>query len=157
MKVRITQRGELRIDLEDLTDWGLLESLFQDIQLTKRPLAERMGEFVTDEGVAEDWQDLVVPDLNVRFEGEVSCVADAIEKAALSSDTDEGSILIRRSDAMQWYGALNQARLSLEEHYGFGSAEELDPSEFSADEYAAFLRGQLYLSIQSALLHHVLQ
>jgi len=51
---------------------------------------------------------------------------------------------------------LNQARLALEETYGFGPDPESDPANLSLIRHEALLRSQFYCALQSFLLRHAL-
>jgi hypothetical protein len=111
---------------------------------------------VTDERVAEDWQDFVVPDLRESFADDLNQIQAAIETAAAFPNDGESPIWIKHEDALPWYSALNQARLALEEKYAFGSDPESDPSNLQPVRNEALLRSQFYCALQSFLLRHAL-
>lgn len=154
MKVMPTLEGGLRIDLEDGGDWGFLQAIPEDVAACGSKLSERLGSVVTDEDVADDWRDYVVPDLGLAFSAQLKHVADAIARARREAADGPGTLWIRRDDAYEWYGALNQARLALEERYRFGPGETIEPLKLPPPARQAFLRSQFYCALQSLLLEN---
>ena len=63
MNIMPTLEGGLRSDIEDPSDWQLLVGIAHDAISCDEALADRLGNLVTDEDVAGDWKDYVVPDL----------------------------------------------------------------------------------------------
>ncbi|MGD7652164.1 MAG: hypothetical protein ACQCXQ_03045 [Verrucomicrobiales bacterium] len=149
-----TLEGGLRIDAEGAGDWALLDALAGDAG--QSDLARRLGELVTEDEVAEDWREFVVPDLADAFSKDVELVAKRITAAKAGCGGEEGPLWITRDDGDAWYSTLNQARLELEEHYRFGPSEMIDPAEFAPEKRLAFMRSQFYCAIQSLLLDHVI-
>jgi hypothetical protein len=156
MKVAPTLEGGLRIDPETAEDWHILRAILLDANGNETDLATRLGGMVTDERIAEDWRDFVVPDLRESFADDLNQIQAAIETAAAFPKDGESPIWITREDAFSWYSALNQARLGLEEKYGFGSDPESDPSNLQPVWHEAMLRSQFYCALQSFLLRHAL-
>lgn len=156
MRVGPTLEGGLRIDAEDLGDWEVLHAILHDANRREDDLASELGGMVTEESAAEDWRDFVIPDLRDEFENQISTVAKAIEAAMAKSGGEAGSIWIKRSDGFLWYGALNQARLSIEDLHHFGPTDDVDVDDLPPPYRSAFLRSQFYLAIQSLLLDHVM-
>ncbi len=156
MKVAPTLEGGLRIDPETAEDWHVLRAILIDANSHDTDLATRLGGMVTDERVAEDWRDFVVPDLRESFADDLNQIQAAIETAAAFPNDGESPIWITREDAFSWYSALNQARLALEERYGFGPDPESDPSNHQPVRHEALLRSQFYCALQSFLLQHAL-
>jgi hypothetical protein len=68
-----------------------------------------------------------------------------------------GPLWITPGDAGQWYGALNQARLALEEIHHFGPGGNVDLAALPAHSRKAFLRSQFYCAVQSLLLEYVMR
>jgi hypothetical protein len=156
MKIAPTLEGGLRIDPETPDDWQILRAIVLDANGHETDLATRLGGMVTDERVAEDWQDFVVPDLRESFADDLNQIQAAIETAAAFPNDGESPIWIKHEDALPWYSALNQARLALEEKYAFGSDPESDPSNLQPVRNEALLRSQFYCALQSFLLRHAL-
>ncbi len=156
MKVAPTLEGGLRIDPENAGDWHILRAILLDANGAETDLAERLGGMVTDERVAEDWQDIVVPDLRESFADDLNQIHAAIETAAAFPNDGASPIWITREDAFSWYSALNQARLALEERYRFGSDPESDPANLQPIRQEALIRSFFYLELQGLILRHAL-
>ena len=129
MKVMPTLEGGLRIDAEDPGDWMLLNGIVSDAVSCDESLGKRLGNLVTDEDIAADWRDFVVPDLDERFSASLIHVTTAIASARLEADDGPGPLWITRDDGFEWFSALNQARLALEEKHRFGPSEAIDPAD----------------------------
>ncbi len=156
MRIAPTLEGGLRIDPETAEDWHILRAIVLDANGHETDLATRLGAMVTDERVAEDWQDFVVPDLRESFTDDLNQIQAVIETAAAFPKDGESPIWITREDAFSWYSALNQARLALEERYGFGSDPESDAANLSLIRHEALLRSQFYCALQSFILRYAL-
>ena len=155
MKIAPTIEGGLRIDPENNIDWHLLRSIMLDANVSHKDLAARLGEMISNREIAEDWQDIVVPDLRESFSDDLHHVYAAIETAAAFPKDNETPIWITRADAHKWYSALNQARLELEEMYHFGQDPESDPKNLKPVRHDALLRSRFYCGLQSVILDHV--
>ena len=156
MKLAPTIEGGLRIDPETKEDWHVLRAIALDANACKTDLADRLGGLVTDEKIAEDWQDIVVPDLRESFADDLHHIYAAIEAAAAFQNDGEAPIWITREDAFAWYSGLNQARLALEEKYSFGSDPESDPANLTPIRQEALIRNHFYSALQSVILQHAL-
>jgi hypothetical protein len=157
MKIMPTLEGGLRIDLEDDGDWKVLLGIMHDALSCDTSLGRRMGNLVTDEEVAPDWEEYIVPDLDETFQGELNHVATAVAAARVECGGGAGPLWITPGDADPWYGALNQARLALEEIHHFGPGEKLDLAALPAHSRNAFLRSRFYFTVQSLLLEYVMR
>lgn len=151
MKVGPTLQGGLRIDVESPLDWMVLRCISYDAR-GSLDLADRVsGLMASDEGI-EDWREYVLPDLRDGFNAQLETIEGAV---ALAGDGEgPAEIHIAREDAELWYGGLNQARLALEERYGF-SLE--DPEGMTPGKRSAWFRSQFYLQVQSVLLDYVMR
>ena len=156
MKIMPTLEGGLRIDAEDAGDWQLLTGITNDAVSCDENLAHRLGSLITDEDVAPDWKEYIVPDLEAGFSADVLHVTTSIASARLESGGGPGPLWITRDDAFHWYSALNQARLAIEERHRFGPSESIDPADLAPVPRSGFLRSQFYCVIQSLLLEHVM-
>jgi len=157
MKVAPTLEGGLRIDAEDLGDWEILHAILHDARRGDADLAGNLGALISEEAGAEDWRDFVVPDLREEFGDQISKVARDIEGAMEQSGGEAGSIWISKADGFIWYGALNQARLAIEDLHHFGPSEDVSMEDLHPARRSAFFRSQFYLAIQSMLLDHVMR
>jgi hypothetical protein len=152
MKILPTAASGLCIEVEDPGDWLLLKGITHDAVSCEEKLAHRLGKLIIDPAVAPDWRDYIVPDLEAGFSAHLITVASAIAAARVESGGGPGPLWITGSDTMDWYSALNQARLALEDRFHFGPAQNLDPLTLAPERRAAFLRSQFYGAIQSLLL-----
>lgn len=152
MKIGFTLEGGLRIDVETPLDWMVLRCIPHDARGGDSPLADKLGGLMDADPHAEDWRDFVVPELRDGFDGQLSLVQDALDAA--DDDGGPAEIFIRKEESQQWYGALNQARLALEDQYGFA---DRDPVSMSPGERSAWFRSRFYLQVQSLLLDGVMR
>jgi hypothetical protein len=126
------------------------------MQMALNPILQSNSAAWSPTSLAEDWQDIVVPDLRESFSDSLYHIQAVIETAAALPKDSANPIWITRDDAFSWYSALNQARLALEETYGFGPDPESDPSNLRPVQHEALLRSQFYCALQSFLLRHAL-
>ncbi len=157
MTVMPTLEGGLRIDAEEADDWELLRAIIIDAHACETDLASRLGGLMSGDAAAEDWEELIVPDLREEFQDGLAEIGASIEAAIFNADNGPGPIWISRENAFPWYSSLNQARLALEEVHHFGTEEEADIKSMSPLQKAAFIRSGFYSDIQSLLLRHVLR
>lgn len=155
MKAMPTLQGGLRIDAEDAEDWELLRSIVEDAG--ESDLAGKLGALIDHDAGAEDWEDLVVPDLRESFQDNLAEVGASIEAAIVEAGGEAGPVWITPESAFAWYSALNQARLALEDLYRFGPSEWIDPKGLTRDRGEAFIRSKFYCAIQGLLLEYVMK
>ncbi|MDP4626498.1 MAG: hypothetical protein NWT08_15335 [Akkermansiaceae bacterium] len=156
MKIAPTIEGGLRIDPETDEDWYILRAIVLDANNCETDLASRLGDLVTDEKLAEDWQDIVVPDLRESFSDALHYIQGSLEAASAFPKDGEHPIWITREDAFTWYSALNQARLALEERFHFGPDPASDAANLTPLRHEALLRSHFYSALQSFILDHAL-
>lgn len=156
MKIAPTIEGGLRIDPETDEDWYILRAIILDANNCDTDLATRQGNLITDEKIAEDWQDIIVPDLRESFNDALHYVQGTLEAASAFPKDDEHPIWITRDDAYTWYSALNQARLALEEKFRFGTDPESDAANLTPIRHEALLRNHFYSALQSFILEHAM-
>jgi hypothetical protein len=152
-----TLEGGLRLDAEDSTDWKLLQGISSDAVSCDENLAHRLAKLITDKEIAADWGEYIVPDLEEGFSADVLHVTTAIASARLESGGEAGPLWITPDDAFQWYSALNQARLAIEERHHFGPGGNIHPASLPAISRPHFMRSQFYCALQSMLLEYVLR
>lgn len=156
MKIAPTIEGGLRVNPETPADWHVLRSIALDANSPDADLATRLGIQVSDDKLSSDWQELVVPDLRESFTDEIHHVQASIEAASAFPRNGEYPIWITPEDAFTWYGALNQARLAMEEKYGFGPDPESNPANFAPVRHEALIRARFYGTLQFFILKHAL-
>jgi len=156
MKIAPTIEGGLKIEPESEEDWYVLRAICQDAKGGENDLASRMGDLITDEKISEDWNDIVVPDLRESFWDDLHHVSAEIDSAAAFAKHEEAAIWITQDDAPNWYSALNQARLALEEAHHFGNELEIEIEKFGPVQREAFFRNQFYCALQSFILERVM-
>lgn len=136
---------------------------------------------VTDEELVDDWQEFVMPDLRQEFTRQLDCVANDLSQAQPEStpspphddllregeDEDESEdedaatspaatyeLIIPFDHIESWYGALNQARLVMQERYEFPETENLEAMVglLTSKNLKPYLTSRFYMEIQGALL-----
>lgn len=130
MRVAPTLDRSLRIDTENPTDWFVLEMICTDAsQMPNESLANRLANYMS---VDEDWIDLITPELSDKFNEQVLHVSRSISTAEKFSDLTS-SLFIKEDEADIWFGAINQARLSLEERYCISQYDEVIEDDSSLE------------------------
>ena len=156
MKILPTLEGGLCILPESEVDWGELQLICSD---DERPtyLAELLADLKDEDS---EWGEYVVPDLEEAFRNQTQFVHAAIKQARQS---DDPAIFIRPVEAEQWYGALNQVRLSLQASYDVEELEDLeelneasDLNDWDLELKGAYFRNRFYLLLQSMLLEFIM-
>jgi len=154
MRIAPTLDGGLRIDAESAHDWLLLEMICTDAaSLSESPLTERLAAHMETN---EDWDEYVTPDLKTQFSEQIAHVSRAISIAEKDHEL-VGHLHIQKSEADTWFGAINQARLSLEAQYqlsNYQHPEEIDDQ--SPFIQSTFARYELYSQIQFCLLEYLM-
>jgi len=98
-----------------------------------------------------EWDEWVVPDLVEGFTSQSLLVDASVAEARKQTPP---AIVIRPKHADLWYGAVNQARLSLQARFRLDVFESLDgvPEEV----VKAYIRDRFYATLQSLLLEFVM-
>ncbi|GAA5494624.1 hypothetical protein SAMN02745181_3097 [Rubritalea squalenifaciens DSM 18772] len=155
MRVAPTLEGGLRIDADNPHDWLILEMICTDAaNMPGKCLPDRLSAFMETD---DDWDEFVTPELRDQFASQIVHVSKAISSAEKENDLT-GSLFIQAADAETWYGAINQARLSLEAQFrlsNYTDEEEID--EEDTHILAAYVRNQFYSSMQSILLEYLIK
>ncbi|YCM43718.1 hypothetical protein V2O64_20645 [Verrucomicrobiaceae bacterium 227] len=147
MTLAPTLNGGLKLIPEERQDWLVLLEITAD---SNQGLAREFGELMDEDSM---WDEIVVPELEAEFSTQRKHVLKVVKKAQRAEDKE---VVIEPKDADLWYGALNQARLSLEAEYKFGPREFADPEEIDDPAMrSAFLRDEFYLTLQSLILRYV--
>ncbi|MFC5051174.1 DUF2017 family protein [Rubritalea spongiae] len=157
MRVAPTLDKSLRIDAESPTDWLVLEMICTDAShMPDEPLADKLADFMAAD---EDWNELITPELSDQFNEQILHVSRAISTAEKGNDLT-GSLFITSEEADIWFGALNQARLSLEERHEISQYEnDIDEEALEYEDpslKAAIIRYHFYTSLQSIMLDYIL-
>jgi len=147
MTLAQTLNGGLKLIPEERQDWLILLEIAAD---ASEDLAREFGELMDEDSM---WDEIVVPELEAEFSVQRKHVLKVVKKAQRA---EKKEIVIAPKDADLWYGALNQARLSLEAEFKFGSREFTEREEIQdAAMRSAFLRDEFYLTLQSLILRYV--
>jgi len=157
MKLAPTLQGGFRIDADGPEDWIVLDAICADaVALPGPPLYDQLSENMPND---PDWEEFVAPDIRSQFSDQIAYVSRAISSAP-RDENQVGSIAIASEDAMTWYGAINQARMTLEQLYqvskieDFGDLDEING--LSEEKHSALVRSHFYSALQSLLLDYVL-
>lgn len=158
MKLAPTLQGGLRIDADSLEDWMVLDAICADASnLPGAPLYERLSEKMPKD---PDWEEFVAPDIRSQFSDQITHVSRAISSASMD-ESHAGSIFISKEDAEVWYGAINQARMTLEQQFQISEMDEFvdldELGELTEEKRSAVIRGHFYSTFQSLLLEYVLE
>lgn len=151
MRTAPTLEGGLQLVLEDAVDLLLLRCIQADAGYGSTSLAGRLGRWMGEEG-AEDWREYVMPDLDGHFAGQLDVVSQALQ--GLTEDSLPATVFIRPQEGESWYGALNQARLALEECYSFGSGSL--PATAGMEKSAACFRSGFYARLQGEIFRSIM-
>lgn len=147
MTLAPTLNGGLKLIPEERQDWLVLLEIATD---ANESLAREFGELMDEDSM---WDEIVVPELEVEFSKQRKHVVQAVKRAQRAKVKE---IVIEPREADLWYGALNQARLSLEAKHKFGPREFAEPGEITDREMrSAFLRDEFYLTLQSLILKYI--
>ena len=155
MKLVPTLEGGLRLDAESPVDVRFLQAIVHDA--ASHDLARNLGGLMTDETLAQDWEDFVIPDLQDGFDHQIDHVSRALEAALAAPGDATATLWIKPADAPAWYGALNQARLALEEIHGLSRLERSDLAGANPALLSAVFRCRFYQEFQERLLEHVME
>lgn len=155
MRIAPTLDGGLRIDAESDTDWLVLEMICTDASnLPGKPLTGRLSAFMKTD---EDWDQFVTPELQNTFNDQITHISKSICLAEKDQNL-VGSLYIKKSEADIWFGAINQARLSLEARYRLSAYDEdqqIDPNNTQIK--SAQIRYEFYTTLQSLLLEYLME
>ena len=113
-------------------------------------LAGRLAGLMDEDSM---WDEIVAPELAEEFSKQRITVV----KEVMRAKEEEDEIHILKGSVDVWYGALNQARLALEDKYRFGAREDVDPKMLEdSSARAAYFRNTFYSHIQGLLLQYVM-
>lgn len=106
--------------------------------------------------LAEDWQNLVVPELQKLFRSSVEVIAEDLQKLRLDQRTGEAALPIPADHLDQWIHGLNQARLALAARHEFTEHDMEQAWPLGSDPRAfALLQVRFYGVIQELLLREL--
>lgn len=110
-----------------------------------------------DDEINEDWREHVLPEMIEEFARQLDVVGDDLKAAERFEDRggdDEYGFVIPADHIERWYGALNQARLVMQERYRFPELETDEAIEelLRSDRFGPFLISRFYTEIQECLL-----
>lgn len=146
MKILPTLAGHLKIQPEKHSEWTLLRQIIRDANPTQ---------MATDFSARMDsdscWEDIVQPELEETFNHQLTCVASA------TKITDDEGFIIPRDRLMDWYGALNQARLMLEKAHTLSTLDLNEINTFPPPLRQAMIRENAYRRLQGLILDFLSQ
>lgn len=147
MTIGPTVAGGLKLVPEVDKDWIVLLEIANDGQ---GKLSKRLAKLMDEDSM---WDEIVVPELEREF----SKQRLEVMKEVVKVKAEKGVIHIEKETAETWYGALNQARLGLEERYQFGPRDLVNPSGIEDPmARAAYYRSDFYCTVQSLILRYVM-
>lgn len=157
MRLAPILKGGLRIDADSLDDWMVLNAICADAaSLPGAPLYDRLAHKMPKD---PDWEEFVAPDIRSQFSDQIDHVSKAISSAP-KDEEHAGSIFISKEDATLWYGALNQARMTLEQMFHLSEIADFvaldDLGDIGDEKRSAVIRGHFYSTFQCLLLEYVL-
>ena len=148
MTIRPTLAGGLKMTPVDEKDWYVLFEIASD---GEGDLSNRLAQLMDEDSM---WNEIVVPELDQEFSEQRRAVMNDVVKAK----KEDGGIHIGKKSAGAWYGALNQARMGLEERYQFDSKEFLELLAIGDPEArTAYYRNNFYQKVQEMLLLDVME
>ena len=160
MRILPTLEGGLCILPESETDWQEPQLICSDEQRSGL-IAESLADLMDEQC---EWAEYVTPDLERGFQEQTQMVAEVLHRARGS---EQPAIFITPDEAEKWYGAINQARLSLQAGYQLDELDELDDLEelddlddlddLEPELKSAYYRNRFYLLLQSMLLEYIME
>ena len=132
--------------LEDAMDWYIMRMIAPDADAKLGGLLDGL---MDEEPM---WEEFVVPELDEYFSGQLRTVVEAVARAKGGAKDGAGEIFIPKDEVETWYGALNQARLCLEEKYQLHETEREDWEKWEEEKRGAMIRSHGYQAIQQELL-----
>lgn len=139
-------------------------------RLKPNPLDRSDRGSAEDSEFIEDWSEFVQPDLDQLFDDARSCVAKDLDAASKKIEIESGEmeaavdwptrIEVPDDHSEQWYSAINQARLLMNEAHGLGEASErfesdsFEESEEGVENFLLLAQYEFYTAIQSILIEY---
>ncbi|MGI8602388.1 MAG: hypothetical protein ACR2OZ_05250 [Verrucomicrobiales bacterium] len=164
MKIRRVQDEGLRVSGLLSGDLRLLELIPVHADPGGTPSAEerlfqepvRDEETQGGETLNNDWRDHVMPELRTEFSRQLEVLTEDLKRARSSGGKDgpRFEFVIPFENVEAWYGALNQARLVMQERYRFPETESPEAliGLLHSPNLKPFLTSRFYVQLQSALL-----
>ena len=124
-------------------------------RLKQSPIAEPTSD--EDEEINSDWRDHVLPDMLAEFSRQLDMLSEDLAQASRFEDRggdEEYQFLIPNDHIELWYGAINQARLVMQERYDFPKVETPEAIEalMGSETLGPYLISRFYTEIQGILL-----
>jgi len=160
------ERGGLVLADLDEVSLPILEALpkfarGEGADLFLNPSVVRGREALTREGeeMNDDWAEFVAPDLQTLFDEQLQRVVADLEAAEPSIGVPGAvDVVIAPSHLEAWFGALNQARLAMNEEFGCEALEAPEPhdpnvvEELSDDQHFAMHHFMFYRFLQEMVM-----
>jgi hypothetical protein len=124
-------------------------------RLRPSPIADPAND--EDEEINADWREHVLPDMIEEFARQLDVVSEDLKTAKRFQDRggeEEYAFVIPKDHIDRWYGALNQARLVMQERYRFPEEDTSEAIEalMNTDRFGPYLISRFYTEIQGVLL-----
>jgi hypothetical protein len=168
MKIRRIEDEGVRVSGLLAGDLRLLEQIPVHADCAGTPSAEdrllqdpvRDPEIPGGEKLNDEWREHILPDLRTEFSRQLDVVSEDVKKARSRGGRNgpRFEVLIPFEHVEAWYGALNQARVVMQERYQF---PEIDSPNaliglLQSPNLKPFLTSRFYIQLQSALLDLVM-
>lgn len=124
-------------------------------RLYPSPIVEPVND--EDDDINMDWRDHVLPDMQAEFHRQLEVLTEDLSKAVRFQDRggeEEFELVVPMDHLDLWYGAINQARLVMQERYDFPQVDSQETFDEMAesDRLGPYLISRFYTQIQSILL-----
>jgi hypothetical protein len=128
-------------------------------RLAQSPVREPQDD--VEDGIVADWHQHVIPDLQTEFSRQLDVVAGDLKNVRRQKpdkgggeDGEHYEFTIPFDHVESWYGALNQARLVMQERYRFPEIESVEAvvEMFQSENIKPYLTSRFYVELQAALL-----
>lgn len=155
MIVLPTLNGGVKLVIERERDWDFLKSIGKDVA---KDFPARFSSLMDEDSM---WDEIVQPELTEEFSSQIRYVIEQVERVYDESVSDYEEelpeICLTQGEAEIWYGALNQARLSIWETQKEGKTDLAEANEQKRRE-VIFTNGRyrFYGMIQEAILDYVM-
>ena len=149
MKISPTSDSELIIELETASDARAFEHILADARGSEGVdhLAQTLSGFMDADS---EWDEWVVPELKEGYRQQLDIVEETLSDIRNKNLT---KICIDEDSVELWYGAINLARLMLNERYHFDAVEFDEDTEEVIQ--LAYMRDQFYTALLSLMLDFI--
>lgn len=155
MKISLQPGEFIHLEVEGGVEWALLQQMVLDARAYESELPVALTDNLCEE-TRKDWEEFVLPDLLEGFSQQLKFVVEEILASSRRANQGPGVVTISKTDAWNWYGALNQSRLALEAKHHFGPGVENSLAAIPECAQSAFGHSRFYSLLQSLLLENLM-